>query len=96
MTDNEFSLGLHGGLERTKDQNIRLCHIVAEALSQRAKERQAEGRPDIAARLRWVASQLEGHRRPTKAPLAKLKKDIEIVRERLVDGIPIVDWDLER
>jgi hypothetical protein len=96
MTDNEFGQGLTGSIARTKDQKTRLCHIVAEGLSQRAKERQAEGRPDIAGRLRWVASQLDGHRRPTKAPLAKLKKDIEIVRERFVDGIPIADWDSER
>jgi hypothetical protein len=46
--------------------------------------------------LRWVASQLDGHRRPTKAPLRKLKEDIEIVRERLVDDVPIADWDSER
>jgi hypothetical protein len=96
MTDNEFDQGLTGSIAWTMDRKARLCSLVAEGLSQRAKERQAEGRPDKASLLRWVASQLDGKRRPTKAPLRKLKEDIEIVRGRLVDGVPIADWDSER
>jgi hypothetical protein len=42
MTDNEFGQGLTGSIARTKDQKTRLCYLVAEGLSQRAKERQAE------------------------------------------------------
>lgn len=96
MTDNEFEQGLTGSTAWTIDRKARLCSLVTEGLSQRAKERQAEGRPDKASLLRWLASQLDGHRRPTKGPLRKLKEDIEIVRGRLVDDVPIADWDSER
>lgn len=96
MTEHEFNQGLHGDLSRTQDGKTRLCYLVAEGISQRAKERQVEGRPDIAGRLRWLASQLTGRGRITKAPLAKLAKDIQIVRERMVDGVPIADWDSAR
>src|SRR4051812_3105948 len=96
MTEQEFNQGLHGDLTRTQDGKTRLCYLVAEGISQRAKERQAEGMPDIAARLRWLASQLNGRGRITKTPLAKLVEDIQIVRERMVDDVPIADWDSAR
>jgi hypothetical protein len=96
MTEQEFDQGLYGDITRTKDGKTRLCYLVAEGLSQRARERQDEGRRDIASRLRWLASQLNGRGRVTKTPLAKLAKDIQIVRERLVDGEPVADWDSAR
>jgi hypothetical protein len=93
MTDTEFGMGLTGELVRTKLNNKRLCSVVSEALREHAKEVRAGGRPDVAGRLSWLAGQLDGHRPPTKRILAKLRKDIDVVRSRLVDGEPIAVWD---
>ena len=93
MTDMEFDMGLTGSIARTKDERTRLCNLVAEGLRVRAKERQAEGRPDIAGRLRYMAGKLDSHGRPTKQVLSKLRKDIEVVRARMIDGEEIADWD---
>ena len=93
MTDMEFDMGLTGSIARTKDGRTRLCNLVAEGLRVRAKERQADGRPDIAGRLRYLAGKLDSHGRPTKQVLSKLRKDIEVVRARMIDGEEIADWD---
>jgi hypothetical protein len=86
MDQNEFNLGLMADPIKTKE-GTRIRVIVSDALSERAKERQKEGRPDIAGRLRWAAGRLYGGQFITKRVLTKLRKDIEIVEKRLVDGI---------
>lgn len=86
VDSNEFELGLIADPIKTKE-GTRIRTIVSDALSERAKERHKEGRPDIAGRLRWAAGRLYVGQFITKKVLGKLRKDIEIVRERLVDGV---------
>lgn len=93
MTDMEFDMGLTGSIARTIDGQTRLCNLVAEGLRVRAKERQTEGRPDIAGRLRYLAGKIDSHGKPTKKVLSKLNKDIGIVKARMVDDKPIADWE---
>lgn len=93
MTDMEFDMGLTGSIARTIDGQPRLCNLVAEGLRIRAKEQQTEGRPEIASGLRYLAGKIDSHGKPTKKVLAKLRKDIEVVRARMVDDKPIADWD---
>ena len=89
MTDNQFSLGLLADPAHTQDGRDRLRYIVADALRERAKERQAEGRPDVAGRLRWAAGRLDAGLPITKRVMRKLRADVEAVRARLVDGEPV-------
>jgi len=86
MTENEFNLGLMAEPLHTADGRTRVRYLVAAALSERAMERAAEGRPDVAGRLRWAAYRLDGGQYITKRVLRLLDKDIQIVRARLVDG----------
>jgi hypothetical protein len=89
MTDNEFTLGLLADPMHTADMQTRVPYLVAAGLEQRAKELRKEGRPDKASHLRWIASRLNAGQIPTKGPINKCNKDIDVVRARLVDGIAI-------
>src|SRR5262245_7430580 len=54
MTDHEWALALTG------HGPLRIRRKVAVAITDRARERQQEGRKDIAGRLRYLASEI-GH-----------------------------------
>lgn len=86
MTNNEFNLGLIAEPTHTKDGKTRLRYLVADAIEKMAKELRKE-RPDKAARLQWIAGRLNSGQPPTKKVLNKCRKDIEIIRSRIVDNI---------
>lgn len=86
MDNNEFNLGLIGDPLHTADGKTQIRYIVADGFELIAKELRAEGRPDKAARLQWIAGELNTGGRPTKRVMSKCSKEIEVVRGRLVDG----------
>lgn len=87
MDSNEFGLALLGDPIWHKDGQRRIRHIVADAFEERAAERRAEGRPDVAGRLQWAATQMRHGDALTKRVCGKLSKDIRIIESRVVDGI---------
>jgi hypothetical protein len=87
MTENEFELAVTGDADGTEG-GLRLCYLVAEGLSARAKERKLEGRNDIAKKLESVAEILMIKARPTMNALRRISSDVGIVKQRLVD-VPI-------
>lgn len=60
--------------------------VVAAALDARARERRREGRPDVAARLSWLSGRVWGGQPATKRVLDRLRRDLEVLRERCCDG----------
>jgi hypothetical protein len=89
VTSNEFSRALLADPFWNTDGSTRVRYILSDALYVRAKE--LKGRPDRAARLRWLAGGIEHGQLPTKRVLGKCCADIEVVRDRMVDGHPLSD-----
>lgn len=83
MIHSQFTIGLMGEPDYSDDGKTRLRYIVAEALSFRALHWQIKGRPDKAARLRWVISRISTGQRPTKRVLDKCARDIEAIQAEL-------------
>ncbi|KKL10995.1 hypothetical protein LCGC14_2550250 [marine sediment metagenome] len=94
--ESEFSLGLIGDPLPTLGGSTRVRYLVSDAISEQAKTRQKEGRPDKAGLLRYIASQIRIGRPPSKKSMKKAKKDIEAVREAIVDGVAIGDYSIYR
>lgn len=88
MDENEFNMCLLGAPVYVKATMEKMRYRVSEAIDIRARERRQEGRPDIAGRLTWLASQVRVGRLPTKRVLNKLRKDIEVVESRLINDVP--------
>ena len=96
IIENEFTMCLLGNTVIVKATGEKMRYRIAEAFSNRAHERQEEGRPDVAGRLRWTASQIKIGRPPTKRVMGKLRADITIIEQRLVDGISEAVYPVER
>jgi hypothetical protein len=87
LTRHQFHMALIGDpYERAAyaaDGRTRVRYVIAAAFEQRAKERRAEGRPDVAGRLTWAEGRIRTGQPLTKRVLTALRKDIEVVQERL-------------
>ena len=87
MTTGQFGLALLGDPAYTVDGRNRVRYLVADALDVRAKERRADGRPDVAGRLIWAANRIRHGEPLTKRVASKLGVEIAAVEQLLVDGV---------
>jgi hypothetical protein len=92
MTNNEFGLCLigQGAAECiVNGEWTRLRYIVADAIDQRASERQRAGRPDKAGVLRYISGEIRHGGVPSKRSLTKAGSDVREVERRVVDGVSL-------
>ena len=64
---------------------------MADAIRTYAKQLRAKGRPDRAAVLSHIAGKISAGFTPTKKPVSKVAKELEIIRKTIVDGQKLVD-----
>lgn len=99
MTDQEFwraMIGQGADYVGSGPGQTRLRYVVADGFTKLGKELRSEGRPDRASLCSHIASKLEHGEAPTKKVASKASREIETVKYRLVDDIPIVTIQVNR
>lgn len=92
VTESEWNAVLvWGSPQYSDDEETRVRYIIAAALEQRGKERRAEGRPDLGGKLTWLEGRIRTGQPPTKRVLAALRRDLELVKQRLASG----EWEYQ-
>jgi hypothetical protein len=88
MTAEEFEKGLNAESIRTT-AGKKICLIVSEAFIQFAGGLRAAKENERESLARYIGLKLWAGLPPSRSSLETAAEDVELVRSRLVDGVPI-------
>lgn len=88
MTEKEFERGLNANAARSASGR-RILNIVSKAFIQFAGELRAAKESDRESLVRYIGLRLWAGLPPSRSSLETAAEDVELVRSRIVDGVPI-------